>query len=283
MRSTEARIGEIIADRYRLTGLMSAGRFGDFWNAVQLSDGAEVALKLLKAELFTDEEAVARFERETRLLVNWKHPNLLKVLDHGRIEGGVPWIATELKRGRPLYDEIATQTVSVEIVRHIAAQIARVLAGAHARGIVHRSVHPDAILLCEERGDPYRVKVLDFGVAHIPGAEGEEQLTRVGQKLGQAEYWAPEYIEEGVLDARSDLYGLGILTFELLTGQPPFVGNARKVMLKHLQDPPVPPSHLSMKEIPPWLDALVLQLLEKDPDKRPRNAMAVADVFTKGG
>ncbi len=144
-------------------------------------------------------------------------------------------------------------------------------------------MHPDAILLCEERGDPYRVKVLDFGVAHIPGEAGEEALTRVGQKLGQAEYMAPEYIEESILDARSDLYGLGILIFELLTGQPPFVGNARKVMLKHMSDPPMPPSHLSMKTIPPWLDALVLQLLEKDPNKRPRNAMAVADVLSKGG
>ena len=142
--------------------------------------------------------------------------------------------------------------------------------------IVHRGIHPDSIFLCEVYGDKHHVKVLDFGVAHLDELYGGEQLTQVGQRLGQVEYMAPEYIEHFVLNAKTDLYALGILLFEMLCGQPPFVGRQRDVMLKQINEAPYAPSELSEKKVPGWLDRLVGDLLAKDPEDRPATALTVA-------
>ncbi len=274
----EELIGETLDGRYKITAHLFGGRFGDFWTAKRLSDGGEVAIKYLKPDMFDDDTALARFERETKLLTDWRHPNLLRVLDIGRTPQGAPWLVTRLVRGRPLYHEIANQEASVRMVCHMAAQIARVLAGAHARGIIHRGLSPDSIMLVQERGDPYRVKVLDFGLAKMSMGEtdGDAALTKVGQRLGQPEYMAPEYIEEFKLNAKTDIYALGILFFEMLVGQAPFVGNSRRILLKHMEEEPIPVSSISMHEIPEWLDELIACMLEKEPDKRPESAMAVA-------
>ncbi len=281
--------GTVINHRYTVLEHMHKCQFSRFWAARDETDGSPVALKLLKAELVGDYEAEQRHEREAKLLAGWKHPNLLRVIDSGRTPEGVPWLATRITRVRPLYDEIADQTATIESVCSMASQIARVLAGAHARGIVHRGICPDAIVLCEERGDAFRVKVLDFGTAHIDGPEGDEdddedyeELTQTGQRLGDAEYMAPEYITGFELDARTDIYALGILIFEMLTGQPPFVGSMPRVIHKHLNEPPIKPSELSMHEVPGWLDQLVVDMLQKEPGDRPQKALEVVDRIAKG-
>jgi len=127
-------VGHVIGERYEITELMIPGRLSDFWSAKDLKDGSAVAVKLMNSDLLLDRVSLARFEREIKLLSEWKHPNLLRVIDSGRTEAGVPWLATRVTRVRPLYDEIADQSAPVKVVARVAAQIARVLAGAHARG-----------------------------------------------------------------------------------------------------------------------------------------------------
>lgn len=271
--------GRVINDRFRIEQHMRSGRFGDFWQATHIQSGQTVAIKLLKPELFMDGEAIRRFHREAKLLTSFTHPNLLRVLEVGRTEMGDPFVVTEYKDGRPLSDDISDLALPVDQVCHIGAQIARVLASAHMRGIVHRGLNPEVILLTTEDNDRYRVKVLDFGLAHLTPGSGEPELTQVGQRLGKPEYMAPEYIEEYALDARTDLYVLGVMVFEMLCGQPPFVGRPINVLTAHIEKEPWAPSDLAEQEIPDWLDQLVLALLAKKPEDRPQDARLVARAF----
>jgi serine/threonine protein kinase len=278
----EEFVGAVLAGRYRLDAFLRPGRFGDFWLGTRLVDGAPVAVKLLKVTLFADPKASRRFEREAKVLAHLRHPNLLRVLDHGTTEDGIAWVVTEPHSGRVLSDDIAELNLSLPRVCHIGAQVADVLALAHDKGIVHRGLEPDSVLVVAEPDDPDRVKVQDFGLAHIERSELAEDddapaLTQVGERLGRCEYMAPEYIDDQTVDARTDLYVLGILLFEMLTGQPPFVGRAVQVMEKHATEAPYAPSELAAEvEVPPWLDALVLALLEKDPNDRPQSGAIVA-------
>ncbi len=277
----EELVGGVLAGKYRLDAFLRPGRFGDFWKGTRLVDGSPVAVKLLKLSLFSDARASRRFEREAKVLAHLRHPNLLRVLDHGTTDQGVAWVVTEPHAGRLLSDDIAELNLSLDRVCHIAAQIADVLALAHGKGIIHRGLEPDAVLIVQERADPDRVKVQDFGLAHVGRSEladeGAPTLTQVGERLGRCEYMAPEYIEDQTVDARTDLYVLGILIFEMLTGQPPFVGRSVQVMQKQVEEAPYAPSELAAEvEVPPWLDALVLALLEKDPAARPQSGAAVA-------
>lgn len=267
-------VGGILAGKYRLDAFLRPGRFGDFWKGTRLVDGSPVAVKLLKLSLVSDPRAARRFEREAKVLAHLRHPNLLRVLDHGATGEGVAFVVTEPHAGRLLSDDISELSLSLDRVCHIAAQIADVLNHAHTKGIIHRGLEPDAILVVQERADPDRVKVQDFGLAHIGKSElveeGVPSLTQVGERLGRCEYMAPEYIEEQLVDAKTDLYVLGILIFEMLTGQPPFVGRSVQVMQKHVEEQPYAPSELAAEvEVPGWLDALVLALLAKDPAARP--------------
>ena len=274
----EEMIGGVLAGRYELIDYIEEGRYGEFWKARVLDeDNKLVAVKLLKPDLFSDPQAFKRFEREAQLLADFRHPNLLRVIIHGRTPSDVPYVVTEYVEGRLLSEDISELSLGVEEVAYVGAQIAAVLYAAHREGIVHRGLNPDAIFLCEAYGDKHHVKVLDFGLAHLNelyGGGGEE-LTQFGQRLGQVEYMAPEYIESFVLNEQTDLYALGILMFEMLCGQPPFVGRQRDVMKKQVKEAPYAPSELSEKPIPEWMDNLIKALLQKKPEDRPVNALIV--------
>lgn len=276
----EELVGGVLAGKYRLDAHLRPGRFGDFWKGTRLVDGSPVAIKLLKLSLFSDNKATRRFQREAKVLAHLRHPNLLRVLDHGATPEGAAFVITEPHAGRLLSDDVSELNLTLDRVCHIGAQIADVLALVHAKGIVHRGLDPDAILIVAERTDPDRVKVQDFGLAHVDKSELQDTgpaLTQVGERLGRCEYMAPEYIEEQIVDARTDLYVLGIVLFEMLTGQPPFVGRSVQVMQKHVEEQPYAPSELAAEvEVPAWLDALILALLEKNPDARPQSGALVA-------
>ena len=282
----EELVGGVVAGKYRLDEHLRPGRFGDFWRGTRLSDKARVVVKLLKLENFANERAMQRFERETRVLASLNHPNLLRVLDNGVTVGGAPWVVTEVHNGRMLSDDISELDLSVARVAHIGAQIADVLAHAHSRGVIHRGLDPEAVLLVETAGDADHVKVLDFGLANLDDSELADdgpQLTQVGERLGRCEYMAPEYVEEQIIDARTDLYALGIVLFEMLTGQPPFVGRALQVMTKQVEEEPFAPSELAAEiEVPEWMDRIVLSLLAKNPDDRPQSGDEVAKALRAG-
>jgi eukaryotic-like serine/threonine-protein kinase len=276
----DGMVGGVLDGRYRLTAHLRPGRFGDFWRGIRIADRAPVAIKLLKPELFENPTAMARFSRETRLLASFSHPNLLRVIEHGRTRAGAPWIVTEPHDGRLLSDAVSELSLSIGDVCNIGAQIALVLAATHARGIIHRGLDPEAILLVRNPHGREVVKLQDFGLAHMARTRGpastDPALTKVGERLGRYEYMAPEYIEEQVLDARTDLYVLGVILFEMLAGQPPFVGAPLMVLMKHVSDDPWAPSELAEQDVPGWLDELILSMLSKDSVDRPQSAAIVA-------
>jgi eukaryotic-like serine/threonine-protein kinase len=280
--SGEGRVGEVLIGKYELAAFLEHGQYADFFRAIRRTDGREVAIKILRPELLGVPEALRRFEREVRTLARFKHPNLLRVFALGRTEEGVPFVVTEYVEGRLLSHEIADLSLTIEQICHIGAQVSLLLAATHKEGIIHRGLSPDSIYLVDQEGDSHRVKVLDFGLAHFTEGAGEEGITRVGQRLGRCEYMAPEYIEAYTLDGKTDLYVLGVMLFEMLTGQPPFVGRAVSVMDKHLNETPWAPSEMSEHDVPPWLDELILALLAKNPANRPSSAQDVAAAFAEG-
>lgn len=267
-----------VGGRYEIEAFVRSGRWGDLWEARRKGDGAKVLLKLLKPELFKDGEAIRRFQREVRLQLSFEHPYLLPVLDHGLTPAGDPYLVLEHREGKLLSEVVARTALPVERVRVIGAQVARVLAAGAARGIVHRGLAPDAIQL----GPNDEVRVLDFGLAFAlrPDDEDEPKLTACGQRLGDPVYMAPEYVEAFQCDARTDLYALGVLLYELVTGDPPFVGPAMEVLDAQVFQSPDPPS-ARIPGVPSWLDALILALLAKDPQVRP-DATAVARTLVVG-
>jgi serine/threonine protein kinase len=266
-----------VAERYDIESFVRPGRYGDLWEARPRAGGPHVLIKLLRPELFKDGEAIRRFQREVRLQLAFEHPYLLRVLDHGTTPSGDPYLVLEHRAGRPLAEVVARQPLPVERVRTIGTQVARVLAAAAARGIVHRGLGPDAILL----GPNDEAWVLDFGLARASLPEEDEpRLTAYGQRLGDPAYMAPEYVEAFHCDARSDLYALGALLYELLTGDPPFLGPAIEVLDAHVFQAPEPPS-ARIPGVPEWLDALVLALLSKSPADRP-DAPSVARSLVAG-
>jgi eukaryotic-like serine/threonine-protein kinase len=263
-------------------GFLRPGRFGDLWVGRNAS-GERVALKLMKPELFKDGEAIRRFQREVRLLLSFEHPNLLRVLDSGTTAAGDPFLVLECVDGAPLSDVVARGPLSIERVGRIGVQIARVLAAAAARSIVHRGLTPDGILL--QAGD--EVKVLDFGLATVlAGADGdfagELRLTERGQRVGEPGYMAPEYIDRFRSDPRSDVYALGVLLYELATGDPPFGGRAQEVLDAHVSVAPGAPSG-RVAGLPGWFDRLVLSMLAKEPAERPDAVGVVRELEARLG
>lgn len=250
---------------YRDARFLRHGRFGDLYTAVREADGAVVELKALRRDRFKDGEAIRRFQREVRLLLGFEHPYLLRVLDHGASPSGDPWLVLEHREGRLLSELLQAGPLDVERVRKIGAQVARVVAAGAAKGIVHRGLVPEAILVCAETDD---VKVLDYGLATAQIADADDSLTGVGERVGDPAYHAPEYIEHFVNDEKSDRYALGVLLYAAVTGRPVFDGTVMQILDAHVGQAPPPPSS-RRPNVPGWLDALILALLAKDPAARP--------------
>lgn len=279
--------GRVIAGAYRITGFQRAGRMGDIFMARRLENNEVVSIKLMDPSLFGETEAIRRFERETRITKKLHHPCSLVVRDVGRTEDGLPYMVTEYVEGDLLSDVLEESgKLPPERAGYIAAQIAMALDAAHRIGVIHRDLAPTNILITAAQGQADSVKVIEFGLSRLQEGDGGETgegstLTAVGVRIGTPFYMAPEYIEEYALDHRADLYSLGIVLFEMLTGSPPFTGRPYKVMDLHLTQVPPPPSSVA-PDVPEWLDTLVAHLLEKDPANRPQSAAEVVKRLEEG-
>src|SRR4051794_35446938 len=229
--------------------------------------GRRVAVKLLYRHLAEDVSFVERFRREASSAAGLQHPNIVSIFDRGEWDGTY-YIAMELIRGRTLKDIVrergpAPPDAAVDIV----LQILRAARFAHQRGVVHRDIKPHNVLIDEEG----RVKVADFGIARA----GASDMTETGSIMGTAQYLSPEQAQGKPVDARSDLYSIGIVLYELLTGRVPFdAESAVTVALKQVSEPPIPPREI-VPAIPPALEGVVLRAMEKDPARR----FASADEF----
>jgi serine/threonine-protein kinase len=235
-----------------------------------------VAIKVLHRHLATDDSFVERFRREAIAAARLAHPNIVATFDAGTEEGDA-YIVMELIRGRTLRQRLTSdRSVPPMVATAIAIQVADALGHAHSHGIVHRDVKPANILLCEDDDGTVQAKVADFGVAKAASGWGSD-LTKTGTVVGTAKYLSPEQVEGREPDARSDLYAVGVLLYEMLCGQAPFVGDTElATAMAHLDSWPLPPRRLQAG-IPAPLDAEVMRALARDPDDRPQTAADLRD------
>ncbi|HZC29792.1 MAG TPA: PASTA domain-containing protein, partial [Gaiellaceae bacterium] len=250
----------IVDGRYRVVNRIGSGGMADVYCAEDLQLGRNVALKVMHSRFAEDPEFVERFRREARNAAGLNHQNVVSVYDRGEWDGNY-YIAMEFLDGRSLKQIVQQQgPLPPEQAIDLTVQVLRAARSAHRRGVIHRDLKPHNVLVDEEG----RAKVTDFGIARA----GASDMTQTGSILGTAQYLSPEQAQGHALDATSDLYSIGIILYELLTGRVPFDGDsAVSIALKHVNEWPVPPSRLNAT-VTPELEAVVLRALEKDPARR---------------
>src|SRR5215208_249921 len=250
----------LVDGRYRIIRRLGSGGMADVYCAEDLQLGRRVALKLLYRRFAEDEEFVERFRREASSAAGLQHPNVVAVFDRGEFDGTY-YIAMEFLEGRSL-KQLVRQEGALDPDRAIdlVIQILKAARFAHRRGIVHRDIKPHNVIVDDEG----RAKVTDFGIARA----GASDMTETGSIMGTAQYLSPEQAQGQPVSPRSDLYSIGVMLYELLTGRVPFEAESPvTIALKHVSEPPIPPAELN-PAIPPALEAVVLRALEKDPARR---------------
>ncbi|HYH27306.1 MAG TPA: protein kinase [Actinomycetota bacterium] len=253
--------GKVVADRYRLGDLLGRGGMATVYSATDTVLERPVAVKVLDGKFSGDAEFVERFRREARASAALNHPNIVSVFDTGS-DDGMHFIVMELVPGRTLASHLAEKgTLPPERAAAIASSVARALEAAHAQQLVHRDIKPGNVLLTDEG----QVKVTDFGIAR---AASGTSITLTGAVLGTASYLSPEQAQGREVDGRSDIYSLGCVLYEMLTGKPPFSGPSPvAVATQHVSEEPDPPSAIQ-GELPPALERVVMRAMAKDPSDR---------------
>lgn len=265
-------IGTQFAGKYKITKKLGEGGMGSVYQAVQNPIDRMVAIKVLLGKLAQDEVAVKRFEQEARAVSKMQHPNTVTIFDYGTTDDDRLYIVMEFLRGKTLSDALRASAGGIEERRtiHIIRQVCASLGDAHAAGIIHRDLKPDNIFLTEMGGSKDWVKVLDFGVAKMADAEGASTLTQTGMIFGTPKYMSPEQAEGKPIDYRADIYAIGVVMYEMLTGRPPFLADTPvALLLKHISEQPRPFRVLRPDiAVSPEIEAIVMKSLAKAPDDR---------------
>ena len=268
--------GRTVAGRYRVLGLLGQGGIGRVHAAEQVGLDRRVAVKTIRRDKRNDRVTAARFAREARAAGRISSPNVVTLYDFG-CDGGEYYLAMELLEGESLAARLRSgEPMELSKVLFVAASIARGLRAAHEAGVLHRDLKPANIFLCEDGV----VKVLDFGIAKLMDDEDEwEPLTAVNRILGTPVYMSPEAATRRPLGPTTDLYALGLIVYEMIVGEPPFkTGEAMRTLRAHLEQPaPRLRAAAPWVALPDSLDALVEELLRKDPTERPKDAGEVAE------
>lgn len=258
--------------QYAIRSVLGRGGMATVYLARQASMDRDVAVKVMAAELADDEQFVARFEHEAQLIARLQHPHILPVIDFGREDKHI-YIVMQLVRGGSLDDRLSRGPLPLPLAARMLGQIASALTFAHEQGIVHRDLKPNNVLL-DERDNAY---LTDFGIAKM--LAGTTKLTATGNILGTPAYMAPEQWRGELVDARTDIYSLGIMLYEMVIGQLPFSGDTPyTLMYKHFNDAP-PPPRLANPDLDPDVEAIILRALAKKPDERFQSAEAMAEEF----
>ncbi len=275
-------IGTTLSGRFTVEKKLGEGGFGAVYNGIQLLTGRKVAIKLLHPEMTRDQNVVARFRREGQVLCSLRDAHTITTYDFDQTADGTLFIAMELLEGRSLHDVFHDEApIAWQRMLKVMSEMCSSLEEAHTLGIVHRDLKPENIYLENRPGNPEFVKILDFGIAKVMrgdasglGGDMSPQLTATGQTLGTLEYMSPEQLMGKPLDGRSDIYGLGVVAFEMLTGRLPFpdaVGPAALISAQLKKTPPTASQVNPGGQIPPVVDKLILKMLAKDKNQRFRD------------
>ena len=281
----ENLIGRTLNHRYLVEDKIGEGGFGAVFRGKQIATGREVALKILHPHNVHDETIVARFRREAEACSKLRDPHTVTTYDFDETPDGILYLAMELLRGRALHHlQKAEGPLGSARVLRILDQVAASLHEAHANGIVHRDMKPENVFI-ESRAGEDHVKVLDFGIAKVMSDDRQvPALTAVGQTLGTLEFMSPEQLRGQKLDGRSDLYALGMMAYEMLTGKLPFQGakNPIDIINFHMKHEAPSPSKLDDRiVIPSAVDAIILKMVQKDRENRFADASALREEIAR--
>lgn len=265
-------IGSTLAGRYLVEAQLGEGGMAVVYRARHTLVDRPVAVKIMNKQLASDTSLRERFRREAKNAAALAHPNIIEIYDYGETEDGAPFLVMELLDGAPLADYIGSEGMPAAEVASLGMQIAQGLARAHDFDVIHRDLKPDNVFVARGPHGQPQIKLLDFGIAR---SMQDSRLTNAGEVFGTPQYMAPERITSIDAGPAADLYALGVIYFEMLTGRLPF--EAEEItgyFIKHMQEPPPKPSDL-VPNCPRRLEELILALLAKSPDERPVDAHQV--------
>jgi serine/threonine-protein kinase len=266
-------IGATLAGRYVVEQVIGQGGMATVYRARHKLGDRPCAIKVMNRVLAADPTVRERFRREAKSVKTLAHPNVVEIYDDGETFEGTPYMVMELLDGQTLAELLLEGAVPLTRAMPLLIQLARGIARAHDLGVVHRDLKPENVFLCRRADGTDLVKILDFGIAR---SQGDPRLTNAGELFGTPQYMAPERVNSGEAGPSVDLYALGVLFYEVVTGKLPFeASDPTSYLVKHMQERPPPPRLLD-PSLPAPLDGLIMQLLEKDPRARPVDAHRVA-------
>ncbi len=265
-------IGEVIDGRYRVTKKLGEGGMGEVYAAEHVHIEKRVAIKLLRREIVTNEEALARFAQEARSASSIGHENIIRIEDFGKIPDGRVYLCMELLDGAQLKELAEQQALSAIQLLDILIQTGMGLGAAHQKGVVHRDMKPENIFVTRDVHGREIPKLLDFGIAKVSGADGQNHLTRTGTIFGTPFYMSPEQALGQAVDHRADIYAMGVIMYELFSGSLPFSGESfMGILTKHITAEPPPIEHVAQQNgrvLVPGIAEVIERCMKKDPDHR---------------
>jgi serine/threonine-protein kinase len=280
---TDPLVGKLLGERFQVAAMIGQGASGTIYRAEHVTLRRKVAIKVLHAELSRDDLAVERFRREATTLAEIDNEHIVEIHDFGRTPDGRLYLAMELLEGETLDGVLVREkTLSVERVADILIQVGEALMEAHAIGYVHRDLRPRNIYLAVRRGKANFVKLLDFGLSKLVESDAQAASTSLGMTFGDPRYMSPEQARGDRIDRRADIYQLGCVAYEMLTGAPPFSGSrVFDILTKQVAEIPAP---LPTKRagVPLWLEAGVAKMLAKDPENRFATTTRMVEALRRG-
>jgi serine/threonine-protein kinase len=266
-------VGQVLDGRYRITKLIGEGGMGEVYAAEHVHIEKRFAIKLLKQEIVSNAEAVTRFRQEARSSSSIGHRNIIAIEDFGQLNDGRIYMCMELLNGAALNDMIQ-QPMAADRLLNILIQTGHGLAAAHAKGIIHRDMKPENIFVTIDAQGQDVPKILDFGIAKVSGNDGQNHLTRTGTIFGTPFYMAPEQALGNPVDARTDIYAVGVIMYECFAGSLPFQGESfMGILTQHITTEPEPVAQRAMKAgraLPMGLAEIITRCMQKNPDQRYR-------------
>jgi serine/threonine protein kinase len=272
----DAMIGRVIGGRYRIQGRVAEGGMASIYKARQEPLERTVAVKILARMLSEDPVHKERFLREARAANKIHHENVIDITDFGETEDELVYLVMEYLEGESLADVVTRGPVALPRTATILHAVCKGLQRAHDLGILHRDIKPENIFLEKRSDGGENVKLLDFGLAQVLG---DKRLTTAGQVFGTPEYLSPEQAMGSEITARADLYALGIVFYEMMTGRLPFTGSTARLIYQHIHEMPRPPS-VVRPGCPPEVDEVILKLMQKEPEQRYASAREFEEALT---